>query len=85
MSLMTDRELSDLEDEARVIQSNFRGWLYRRNFKNVQNATRKLQQWTRKFLKKKEDLPTIFDISDINADMTNAARKIQSGKLLIME
>jgi len=44
MSMMGQKELLQLEDEARRIQNNVRGWLLRKNYVNLREAARTLQQ-----------------------------------------
>lgn len=43
MDLMSEGELTELEAEARLIQSSVRTWLVRRNYKTLRDATRVLQ------------------------------------------
>lgn len=53
LSLMNDGERAELEDEARVIQTNVRGWMYRRNYRTMRDATKTLQAATRGMLARK--------------------------------
>lgn len=48
MKLMGPEELLKLEDEAKVIQNNVRAWFLRRSYRNMRDATRKLQEIDRK-------------------------------------
>jgi hypothetical protein len=41
--MMGEKELEELEAEATVIQSNFRRWLLHRNYRNMRDATQRLQ------------------------------------------
>ncbi len=43
MSMMALSEIQKLEDEARRIQNNVRGWLLRKNFVNLRDAAITLQ------------------------------------------
>lgn len=43
MSLMGQQELIQVEEEARKIQNNVRGWLLRKNYVNLREAARSLQ------------------------------------------
>ena len=43
MSMMGPSDLSDLEDEVKVIQQNVRAWILRCNYKSLRKAARTLQ------------------------------------------
>ena len=43
MSLMEPSELGELEEEARVIQSNVKAWIMRRNYKRMREAVNTLE------------------------------------------
>lgn len=43
MSMMGPSDLSELEDEVKVIQQNIRAWILRCNYKSLRKAARTLQ------------------------------------------
>lgn len=43
MSMMGPSDLSELEDEVKVIQQNVRAWILRCNYKSLRKAARTLQ------------------------------------------
>lgn len=45
MSIMGPSDLSDLEDEVKVIQQNVRAWILRCNYKSLRKAAKTLQVW----------------------------------------
>jgi hypothetical protein len=53
ISVMGQLERTELEQEASVIQSNFRRWMLRKNFRDVRKATLRLQKFTKTFLARK--------------------------------
>lgn len=43
MSMMGPSDLSDVEDEVKIIQQNVRAWILRCNYKSLRKAARTLQ------------------------------------------
>lgn len=43
MNMMGPSDLSDVEDEVKVIQQNVRAWILRCNYKSLRKAARTLQ------------------------------------------
>ncbi|CAN0154783.1 unnamed protein product, partial [Ectocarpus sp. 8 AP-2014] len=43
MSMMGPSDLSEVEDEVKVIQQNFRAWILRCNYKSLRKAAKTLQ------------------------------------------
>ncbi|CAN0402581.1 unnamed protein product, partial [Ectocarpus sp. 8 AP-2014] len=46
MSMMGPSDLSEVEDEVKVIQQNFRAWILRCNYKSLRKAAKTLQRPT---------------------------------------
>mmetsp|Transcript_4941 Transcript_4941/g.7440 ORF Transcript_4941/g.7440 Transcript_4941/m.7440 type:complete len:1070 (-) Transcript_4941:128-3337(-) len=71
MSLMGKSELSDLQDEARVITANARSWVVRRNYKKVRDAARLLEA---KWIQRRSSRTGLTPVSENNTRATNVTQ-----------
>ena len=57
MSLMAADERGELEDEARVITTNVKAWIVRRNYMKVREAARVLEARSRDWIQRRSEAP----------------------------